>query len=235
MYEKCKYCKDCDQWLPLYNFSKNSRARDGLQNKCKECQSAYHTNWRTVQNREGYNNYMRNYFKQRREEDPQFRVISSLRSRLSNLISNNNHSNTLSTYLRCSDQFFFSWLQFQFDEYMNWNNFGTYWHVDHVKPVAMYNHDNEAAKYECWNWRNLRPLEASENKQKSDKVDYDLYEEQKWKACEFKRSLINYDELYKEENIGELMIPCKSCFNYKTKDNFSYLPKKFCSECLNKN
>ena len=198
-YEPCKYCKYCNLYLPLYNFSRNSNTRDGLQYKCKQCQSAYHTHWRTVQNRDGYNNYMKNYSKQRRDEDPQFRVISALRSRLSNLVSSGatkgfasaTHSNTLTTYLGCSDHFLFSWLQFQFDEYMNWNNFGTYWHVDHVKPVAMYNHDSEAAKYECWNWINLRPLEASANRHKSDKVDYRLYTEQLRKAHEFIQIFLN--------------------------------------------
>ena len=206
MYENCKHCKYCNQWLPLYNFSKNSKARDGLQNKCKQCQSEYHTNWRTVQNRDGYNEYMRNYFRQRREEDPQFRVISALRSRLSNLVSSYTHSNnskagafgtTLSNYLGCSDQFFFFWLQFQFDEYMDWNNFGSYWHVDHVLPVAKYNHIYEDDVYECWNWKNLRPLEASENRQKSDTVDYTLYEEQKVKAKEFKKQ-------YKKLNLKKM-------------------------------
>ena len=186
-YKYCKRCNDCKEWLPLDNFSKNTRAKDGLQNKCKSCQSEYHTRWRTEINREGYNEYMKNYDRKRRKEDPGFRVISALRSRLSSLVSKNKHSETLSEYLGCSDDILKLWLQFQFDECMCWANFGTYWHVDHVKPVAMYNHENEAAKYECWNWTNLRPLEAGENRSKSDKVDYRLHDKQVEKAMKFAR------------------------------------------------
>lgn len=186
-YEPVKYCKYCKDFLPLHYFNRNIRSNDGYTTKCKKCQSKYHTKWRTENNREGYNQYMRNYFRHRREEDPKFRVISSLRSRLSSLVSSNHHSNTLSKYLGCTDQFFLSWLQFQFDSHMSWANFGPYWHVDHVKPVAMFNHESEAAKYECWNWRNLRPLEASENYAKSDRVDYDLYEDQLLKAEEYQQ------------------------------------------------
>jgi len=140
---------------------------------------------------------MRNYYKQRREEDPQFRVKSALRSRLSNLVSSNTHSDTLSAYLGCSDQFFYFWLQFQFDDYMDWDNYGEYWHLDHVKPVASFNHKYQDDIYECWNWKNLRPLEASENKKKSDKVDDELYDEQLRKAKEFKK---HYKQLNLKKN-----------------------------------
>ena len=130
-----KYCTYCKGYLPLDKFSKNSKSKDGLQTRCKSCQSEYHTKWRTEINKEGYNEYMRKYFKERREEDPGFRTISALRSRLSSLVSSQQHSNTFSHYLGCSDEFFQSWLQYQFDEHMCWSNFGTYWVVDHTLPV----------------------------------------------------------------------------------------------------
>ena len=183
--EECKKCNYCGLWLPLYNFSKNKNSKDGLQYKCKSCQSEYHTKWRTEINREGYNEYMRNYFQQRREEDPGFRIISALRTRLCNVTTGK--QNATMEYLGCNEEFFRSWLQYQFDDYMNWDNFGTYWHVDHVLPVSMFNHEDEEAIKICWNWKNLRPLEASENREKSDKIDIDLYQKQKRKANKFKQ------------------------------------------------
>ena len=37
---KTKVCKKCGQELPLEYFSKNTRAKDGLQIYCKDCQKA---------------------------------------------------------------------------------------------------------------------------------------------------------------------------------------------------
>lgn len=37
---KTKVCKKCGQELPLEYFSKNSRAKDGLQIYCRDCQKA---------------------------------------------------------------------------------------------------------------------------------------------------------------------------------------------------
>ena len=191
-----KLCNHCDEWLPLENFSKNKNSKDGKAFKCKSCQSEYHTKWRTEINREGYNAYMRNYFQQRREEDPVFRVISSLRTRLCNVVkgkqnaTNQRFTSRTMEYLGCTEQFFKSWLQYQFDDEMNWNNFGSYWHVDHVLPVSMFNHEDEEAKNICWNWANLRPLEASKNHEKSNKIDFNLYRNQIEKAKSFRKKTL---------------------------------------------
>ena len=178
--EKEKRCSKCYEIKPLTEFNSNGY--------CKPCQSKYHRIWRTTQNREGYNQYMRNYFRKRREEDPHYRIITALRTRLNSLMKWN-ISETLTKYLGCNEMFFRSWLQYQFDDEMNWNNYGTYWHIDHVLPVSMFNHEDTEAVSICWNWRNLRPLEARENIKKSNSIDIDLYEDQKLKADLFLNSL----------------------------------------------
>lgn len=35
--EKTKYCKKCESFLPLFSFTKNSAAKDGLQFVCRSC------------------------------------------------------------------------------------------------------------------------------------------------------------------------------------------------------
>ena len=39
-----KICKKCGQELPLENFSKNAKMKDGLQNHCRACASEYSRN-----------------------------------------------------------------------------------------------------------------------------------------------------------------------------------------------
>jgi hypothetical protein len=56
----------------------------------------------------------------------------------------------------------------QFTEGMSWENYSE-WHVDHIRPCASFDQSDLKQQEVCWNWRNLRPLWASENIAKSDK------------------------------------------------------------------
>ncbi len=48
---------------------------------------------------------------------------------------------------------------------MNWDNFGSYWHIDHIRPLASYSIKDEKDPnlVKAWGLNNLQPLEASEN------------------------------------------------------------------------
>lgn len=53
----------------------------------------------------------------------------------------------------------------QFDSNMNWENYGTYWHIDHIIPqsdLPYKSMEDENFKI-CWSLNNLRPLEARQN------------------------------------------------------------------------
>lgn len=60
-------------------------------------------------------------------------------------------------------------LESKFDENMNWDNYGTYWHVDHIIPISIFKEDTPIAIVNslC----NLRPFEKYANFQKGDKLD----------------------------------------------------------------
>ena len=61
-------------------------------------------------------------------------------------------------------------LEKQFDKHMTWNNYGTYWHVDHKIPVANFDCSDMEQLKACWSLSNLQPLEAHENMSKGAKV-----------------------------------------------------------------
>ena len=174
-----KYCSRCKEFKPYSEFSKKA-------SYCKPCQSAYHKKWRTEINREGYNEYMRNYFAQ----NPGKRMQQSLRSRLCNIM-NGRKDQHLEEYLGVSIDFLMKWIEYQLlelrenDPAMTWENFGDYWVIDHVLPVAYFDHENEEAVKFCWSWINLRPSEKIENIIKKDKIDRSLFFEQQKKAHEF--------------------------------------------------
>jgi len=54
-------------------------------------------------------------------------------------------------------------LESQFQEGMDWDNFGTGWHIDHIKPVSSFKLEEFK---ECWSLDNLQPLWAKDNMSK---------------------------------------------------------------------
>jgi endogenous inhibitor of DNA gyrase (YacG/DUF329 family) len=63
-------------------------------------------------------------------------------------------------------------LEKQFDENMSWDNYGTYWHIDHIIPQNYYKYSSMEDQnfLKCWSLENLRPLQSLENMLKKDKI-----------------------------------------------------------------
>lgn len=58
-----------------------------------------------------------------------------------------------------------SHLERMFSNGMCWGNYGTYWHVDHIKPKSLFKYKSPKDDQfrECWALKNLQPLEAKKN------------------------------------------------------------------------
>jgi hypothetical protein len=63
-------------------------------------------------------------------------------------------------------------LEAQFTKEMTWENYGSYWHVDHIYPHSLLPYDSmEHPNFQkAWALSNLRPLEAIENFKKGNKI-----------------------------------------------------------------
>lgn len=61
-----KVCNKCNELRPLFEFTLNKASKDGLQNRCKECDKAYQAE-RRKNNKESLLEYARNYQAKRRE------------------------------------------------------------------------------------------------------------------------------------------------------------------------
>ena len=48
---------------------------------------------------------------------------------------------------------------------MNWDNYGKYWHLDHIKPASWFKYSSHTDKdfLQCWSLNNLQPLKAMDN------------------------------------------------------------------------
>jgi len=94
-------------------------------------------------------------------QSTQVAIRGTLSTRIRTLLARKHKSTT--EYLGCSVQYFMKWLESQFDANMNWDNYGTYWVIDHVKPCHAYDLTDKEQASECFHWKNMRPLEKTEN------------------------------------------------------------------------
>jgi hypothetical protein len=95
-----------------------------------------------------------------------YRLKKSLAQRLrSVLIKNDNTMN----YIGCNIQYLREWFEYNFTKEMNWDNYGSYWSIDHIIPVSKFDLTIEDDKMKCWNWSNLMPMYNSSKKNKIDR------------------------------------------------------------------
>lgn len=105
-------------------------------------------------------------------------------------------NNATLQYIGCSLEFLKKWFEFNFDDNMSWENRGIYWHIDHIRPCDSYDLTEQKEIYNCYHWKNLRPLEKYENLYKRNKIDTIIIHEYKAKSVIF---LSQIDYIIKEE------------------------------------
>jgi hypothetical protein len=97
-----------------------------------------------------------------------YRLKKSLAARLRTvLIKNDNTMN----YIGCNIQYLREWFEYNFEPEMNWENYGSYWSIDHIIPVNKFDLTNEDEKLKCWNWSNLMPVTIKYNSSKKSNFD----------------------------------------------------------------
>lgn len=118
--------------------------------------------------------YVRERDKQRYNTDAEFRLKKILRTRLYKTIKGNKTSKHLLSALGIPLLDFRKWIEFQFDDSMCWDNYGTYWEIDHVLPCDSFDLTKEEEVSICFCWKNMRPLLKIDNSKKSNKIDHDV-------------------------------------------------------------
>lgn len=107
----------------------------------------------------------------RLKTDIQFKLKSSLRSRLNSAINNNYKDGSAVRDLGCTVEQLKQHLESKFQPGMSWDNWTTDgWHIDHIKPLASFDLTDRKQLLEACNYTNLQPLWAKDNLIKSDSV-----------------------------------------------------------------
>lgn len=195
-----KHCPTCDKWKAFSEYNKQSSSWDKLARMCRNCYCEYKNSKRKndekykqsdILYKQKYEQSGRRkevskiryeikkdeilkkniaYNKKKYNTNPYFKVVCSIRTRISKLLKQKNADkyNKFYNYLGCSKEEFILYFQAKFKERMKWENHGE-WHIDHIKPCASFNLLNEDEQKKCFHYTNLQPLWASENLSKGCK------------------------------------------------------------------
>lgn len=110
------------------------------------------------------------YVKNRNKTDICFKLRRSIRIRILKALKRNYKNSSTVVLLGCSLDFLRQHLQSQFKASMNWQNHGTLWHIDHIRPCASFDLSKESEQRKCFNYNNLQPLLAQDNLKKGCKT-----------------------------------------------------------------
>ena len=107
----------------------------------------------------------------RRKNNINCKISQNLRSRLNIAIRNNYKSGSAVKDLGCDITFFKNYIEEQFKYDMTWDNWGTVWHLDHIKPLSLANLSVREEFLEVVNYTNLQPLYVKDNIIKGNKFE----------------------------------------------------------------
>jgi hypothetical protein len=134
--------------------------------KTKEQNKLAQKNYLDVpENRNKRRAYIRSYKKDKRTNDITYKLFENHRNRIRATIKNK--SNSSKELLGCEIYHYIKWIEFTMKDGMNWENHGTYWHIDHIIPINSYDIENPEEAKKAFNWKNTWALEAKVNLTKS--------------------------------------------------------------------
>lgn len=107
--------------------------------------------------------------KEKMKINPLFKLSHNIRTLIRMSLKNQftEKSKKTQEILGCSFEEFKIYLESKFDENMNWDNQGSYWHMDHIKPISLANTKEEV--YELNHYTNFQPLYWVDNLSKGNK------------------------------------------------------------------
>lgn len=97
------------------------------------------------------------------------RLKDNLRRRLDKALKGSPRYKKAHELLGCGLKHFKKHLESQFTEGMTWENYGE-WHIDHCIPCMTFDMTKKSNHAKCFNYKNLRPLWADDNRKRKKKI-----------------------------------------------------------------
>lgn len=192
-----KTCSKCKNQKSYSEFPKDKYTKDGYTTSCKKCRYKKTNEWAKknyLENKQEVLNKNSKWrkdnwdkvYKQRKKSGYCKRsrqkwyhkkgkfninwVISErIRHRIRNVLNGKVKSINTLNLLGCSIEELKQHLESKFYADMSWENYGSYWHIDHIRPCASFNLQKYEDQKICFHYSNLQPLTAKENLSKGSK------------------------------------------------------------------
>jgi hypothetical protein len=175
-YKNCNVCKNCikkrsREWY-FSNIERAKRVRGVYRKNNKEKLRETNKKW-LKENKDRYNKHRRIYLRNKRISDKQYRIKRVTSTLLWRYLKRREIPKKSKTedILGFSIGELISHLEKRFDNKMNWDNYGSYWHIDHIIPDSCFNYSsvNDLDFGKSWSLDNLQPLSAVDNLRKNNK------------------------------------------------------------------
>jgi hypothetical protein len=155
---KCRECEKADG--RAYRKS-NNKAKIWAENN-KEQMQQLQSDWHQKNKPRINEKFVEKY-----NNDPEFKIKKNTHRRLLALIDKDDSTKK---YIGIDFGFVKEWLEFCFTNEMNWENYGSHWHIDHVIPLNTFDLLIKENQLIAFNWKNLMPYKKEDNLSKHDKI-----------------------------------------------------------------
>jgi hypothetical protein len=166
-----KRCSMCKLVKPYCEFGQATRTKSGCSSKCKECNRIYNRKWyqKNLEKRRAYCNELQH----KRRNVPSIRLNLNMSSLIYMSLHGNKNGHHWENLVGYTLEDLKTHLEKQFISNMSWSNYGNVWHIDHIIPLSafMFSTSEDLAFKQCWSLYNLRPMWASVNISKGNKLD----------------------------------------------------------------
>ncbi|MBA4695016.1 MAG: hypothetical protein H2066_04105 [Candidatus Poseidoniales archaeon] len=98
--------------------------------------------------------------------DPQNAIAWTLRNRIYKALKGKSKGGSTEKLIGCTIEFFEKHIENQFEQGMSWFNHGQgegKWHIDHRRPCAAFDLENEDEQMMCFHYTNQQPKWSREN------------------------------------------------------------------------
>jgi len=109
--------------------------------------------------------YQNKYQKKRKQIDPKYKLDNNMRIALWFALRDKKARRRWESLVNYSIDNLIKHLEKQFDDKMTWDNYGSYWTIDHIKPKSLFKYEipQDPEFQKCWTLKNLQPMEKIDN------------------------------------------------------------------------